>query len=187
MRAFDDLENGPVALVSAARKLKSQGYKRVILAGQSFGAFISLIAANASDDVDAIIATVPAAYPPMDAWIQFNALKLYSLLERTRRARVMLFYFQNDEFDPGGRASRSDEILTEHGVPHLIIDRPTGLTSHWAASTDKFAAEYAACVAAFAADDAAKGSLDCPTLERRAWLTRKATNPPAPGGSGAPG
>jgi pimeloyl-ACP methyl ester carboxylesterase len=107
MRAFDDLENGPAALVSAARKFKSAGYKHVILAGHSFEAFISLIAADTSDDIDGVIATAPAAFPPMDAWIQFNASKLYAILERTRRARVMLFYFQNDQFDPGGRAARA--------------------------------------------------------------------------------
>lgn len=186
MRAFDDLENGPAALVSAARKFKSKGYRRVILAGQSFGAFISLMAADDSDDVDAVIATAPAAYAPVGEWIQFNALKLYSLLERTRRARVMLFYFKDDQFDPGGRGARSEEILTERGVPHLVIDQPVGLMSHWAASTQKFAGEYAACIAAFAMDDGAKGSLHCPTMEWEVHM-RSVTQPPAAGAAGAPG
>lgn len=185
-RAVDDLENSPTALVGAARQLKSQGYKRVVLAGQSFGGFISLIAADRSGDVDAVIATAPAAYPPWGAWSQFNALKLYPLLERVRRARVMLFYFQNDEFDPGSRGVRSDEILTEHGVPHLIVDQPPGLNTHWAAATDRFAVDYAACITAFAFHDAARGSLDCRTLERSEDIARQAVSRTTPGGSDTP-
>jgi pimeloyl-ACP methyl ester carboxylesterase len=186
LRAFDDLENDPAALVAAARKFKSEGYKRVILAGQSFGAFISLVAGNDSDDVDAIIATAPAAYPPVGTWIQFNALKLYSLLEHTRRARVMLFYFKDAEFDPGGRGARSEKILAEHGIPHLVIDQPVGPMSHWAA-TEEFAGEYADCIAAFALDDDAKGSLRCSTVEQSEVRTHHMAQPPAAGASDAPG
>jgi dienelactone hydrolase len=187
LRAFDDLENGPAALVDAARKFKSKGYRRVILAGQSFGAFISLIAGDDSDDVDAIVATAPAAYPPTGAWIQFNALKLYSLLEHTRRARVMLFYFKGDEFDPGGRGARSEKILTERGIPHLVIDKPAGLLSHWATSTQQFAGDYADCIAAFALDDGARGSLRCSTVEPWDARAHKMAQPPARGASDTPG
>jgi len=42
--------------------LKHRGYRRVVLAGQSFGAFISLIAAGHSGAVDTVIGTAPAAY-----------------------------------------------------------------------------------------------------------------------------
>ncbi len=166
LRAVDDLDKSPAALANAARELKGEGYKRVVLAGQSFGAFISLIAADQSDDVDAVIATAPAAYPPWGAWSQFNALKLYPLLERIRHARVMLFYFQDDKFDPGGRGARSETILDLHGVPHLVVDRPPGLSTHWAAGTEQFAADWANCITAFAFDDAAHGPLDCAMLER---------------------
>lgn len=186
-RAVDDLENGPAALVGAARKFKREGYRRVVLAGQSFGAFISLIAGDDSDDVDAIVATAPAAYAPVGAWIQFNALKLYSLLEHTRRARVMLFYFKGDEFDPGGRGARSEEILAERGIPHLVIDQPAGLTSHWAAATPQFAGDYADCIAAFARDDGATGSLRCSTIEQWDSRTHKMAQPPIPAAADTPG
>jgi hypothetical protein len=97
----------------------------------------------------------------------------------------MLFYFKDDEFDPGGRGDRSEEILTARGIPHLIIDRPTGLMTHWAASTEKFAGEYADCIAAFARDDGAKGTLRCSTVEQ--WDKHKMAQPPAPAASDAPG
>lgn len=164
LRAVDDLQRSPAGLAKAARQLKQQGYKRVVLAGQSFGAIISLVAADRSDDVDAVIGTAPAAYPPWGAWRQFNALKLYSTLDQIRRARVMLFFFRGDEFDPGGRAPRSEEILDERDLPHLIIDRPAGLATHWAAGTDRFAAGFGDCITAFASDDTARGSLSCAAL-----------------------
>lgn len=165
LRAVDDLERSPAGLADAAHQLKLRGYSRVVLAGQSFGAIISLVAADRSDDVDAVIATAPAAYPPWGAWRQFNALKLYSTLDQIRHARIMLFFFRDDEFDPGGRAPRSEAILEERDLPHLIIDRPAGLATHWAAGTDQFAAGFGDCITAFASDDTAQGSLSCASLQ----------------------
>lgn len=175
LRAVDDLERSPAGLAKAAHQLKLQGYKRVVLAGQSFGAFISLLAAGRSDDVDAVIATAPAAYPPWGAWRPFNALKLYSTLQQIRHARIMLFFFRGDEFDPGGRAPRAEAILDDRDLPHAIIDRPAGLESHWAAGTDQFAAGYGECITAFAADDKARGSLNCATLQRDEQVVAQAT------------
>lgn len=175
LRAVDDLERSPAGLAKAAHQLKVQGYKRVVLAGQSFGAFISLLAAGRSDEVDAVIATAPAAYPPWGAWRPFNALKLYSTLEQIRHARIMLFFFRGDEFDPGGRAPRSEAILDGRDLPHAIIDRPAGLESHWAAGTDRFAAGYGECITAFASDDKARGSLNCATLQRDEQVAGEAT------------
>lgn len=133
------------------------------------------MAAGRSDAIEAVIATAPAAYPPWGAWSQFNALKLYPILERIRRARVMLFFFQGDEFDPGRRGPRSDEILQARGLPHLIVDKPPDLTSHFAAGTEQFAADYAACVTEFATDDAAQGALDCTMLQGGVRIAYQAT------------
>lgn len=43
-------------------RLKQQGYRRVVVVDQSFGAFLSLTGADDSDEVDPVIATAPAAY-----------------------------------------------------------------------------------------------------------------------------
>jgi pimeloyl-ACP methyl ester carboxylesterase len=57
----DTLTESAAALAVEAEVLKHRGYRRVVLAGQSFGAFISLIAAGHSDAVDTVIGTAPAA------------------------------------------------------------------------------------------------------------------------------
>ncbi len=110
------------------------------------------MAADASDEVDAVVATAPAAYGSFsefyDSW-RNNATKLYPLLEQVRRARVMVFYFHGDDFDPGGRGERSRAILAEHNLPYVVVDQPPHLTSHWAASTPQFAKFFGGCILGF--------------------------------------
>jgi len=152
MRASDTLAASARGLADEVHRLKLQGYKQVALAGQSFGAFLSLMAADASDEVDAVIATAPAAYGSYsdhyDTW-RANATALYPLLARVRHARVMLFYFHGDEFDPGGRGERSRDILAERHLEYVVVDQPRQLATHWAASTPLFARLYGDCIVAF--------------------------------------
>ena len=128
----DTLTDSTRRLVDYTASLKKRGYKQVVLAGQSFGAFLSLMAADASPQVDAVVATAPAAYGSFDefydSW-RLNATKLYPLIEQVQRARVMVFYFHGDNFDPGGRGDRSREILTERGLGFAVVDQPAYLTT----------------------------------------------------------
>jgi hypothetical protein len=148
-RDGDTLPASAKALAAYAHELKRRGYSRVVLAGQSFGAFLSLMAADG--DVDAVIATAPAAFGTFadsyDTW-QRNADALYPLLEAVR-ARVMVFYFHGDDFDPGGRGARSEEILAARQVEHLVIDQPAGLVGHWAATTPRFVERFSRCILDF--------------------------------------
>ena len=152
LRAKDKLKESATALVQHAHQLKQQGYAQVALAGQSFGAFLSLIGADASGEIDAVIATAPAAFGTYsdhyDTW-RANATELYPLLSRVRRAHVMLFYFHGDEFDPGGRGERSRDILADRHLGYVVIDQPRQLATHWAASTPLFARLYGDCILAF--------------------------------------
>lgn len=167
LRASDTLPASGAALASYAEQFKFRGYRRVVLAGQSFGAFISLIASDRSDAVDSVIGTAPAAYGNFeDSYDTFrlNATKLYELLEGVRRARVALVFFHGDEFDPGGRGERALEILARRDLPNLVIDQPARLVSHWAASSHAFTTRFADCLTSFAAMDEAHGALSCDNL-----------------------
>jgi pimeloyl-ACP methyl ester carboxylesterase len=62
----DSLGESTRHLVDHVAELKQRGYKRVVLAGQSFGGFLSLMAADATPEVDAVIATAPAAFGSFD-------------------------------------------------------------------------------------------------------------------------
>jgi pimeloyl-ACP methyl ester carboxylesterase len=156
-RDGDTLSASTRRLVDQVGQLKRKGYHRIVLAGQSFGAFLALMAADASDDVDAVVATAPAAFGSFDefydSW-RLNATRLYPLLERVKRARVMLFYFHGDDFDPGGRGERSRVILSTRPVGYSVVDQPAFLVGHWASSTGLFMRRFGNCIRDFV--DAAK-------------------------------
>ena len=183
-REQDSLLGGSHALARFAAKLKTQGYRIVVLAGQSYGAFMSLMAADFSNDIDAVIAVAPAAFGPVrdnPTRGALNASRLYPLLERARHARVMLFYFSDDIYDPGGRGPRSEEILRARQQPHLVVDRPWGLETHWAGSTKEFSARFGSCIVAFAhyGDAAAPACLSVARSPPPASHTRTRLSAPA--------
>ncbi|MGQ9365350.1 alpha/beta hydrolase [Azospirillum sp. ST 5-10] len=153
MRVSDTLSNSAAALVGHAEALRGRGYRRVVFAGQSFGAFISLIAAGSTDAADAVIGTAPAAYGNFtESYDSFreNARQLWRILRNVRSARVMLFFFHGDDFDPGGRGETAQAILAARGLGHLVIDQPAALTGHGAASSGLFVRRFAACIVRFA-------------------------------------
>ena len=167
-RDSDTLIDSTRRLIDHVAELKHKGYRRVALAGQSFGAFLALMAADASDDVDAVVATAPAAFGSFDEFYEswrLNAIRLYPLLERVRRARVMLFFFHGDDFDPGGRGERSRAILAERGLGFAVVDQPAFLVGHWASSTGLFLRRFGRCIRDFLDADTLQGELIC----RPAW------------------
>src|SRR5216684_4677537 len=198
----DTLTDSTGHLVDYVSDLKKNGYKQVVLAGQSFGAFLALMAADSSADVDAVIATAPAAYGSFDdfydSW-KLNASKLYPLLEQVKRARVMVFYFHGDDFDPGGRGERSREILSARGLGYAVVDQPAFLTGHWASSSGLFLRRYGNCIRDFAENTNLSGEQTCsprwgtsPSAEMKlppelADLRPQREAAAAPTGSGAAG
>jgi len=160
----DTLTDSTKHLVEHVSELKRKGYKQVLLAGQSFGAFLALMAADASSDVDAVVATAPAAYGSFDDFYEswrLNATKLYPLLEGIKRARIMVFYFHGDEFDPGGRGERSRQILAGRGLGYAVVDQPAFLTGHWASSSGLFLRRYGSCISDFADNERLSGEMVC--------------------------
>lgn len=164
LRDDDTLSGSTRRLVAISAQLKQRGYRSVVLAGQSFGAFLALMAADDSDDVDAVVATAPAAFGDFDEFYdtwRLNATRLYPVLNRIRRARVMLFFFHGDEFDPGGRGETSRQILSKHGIGFAVIDQPAYLVGHWISSSGLFLRRFGDCVRDFIDDDELKGEFLC--------------------------
>jgi pimeloyl-ACP methyl ester carboxylesterase len=126
MRDGDTLPASTHRLIEEVDKLKQEGYRKVALAGQSFGAFIALMAADESNKIDAVIATAPAAYGNFseyyDSW-RFNATRLYPLLENIQTAEVVLFFSMGTISIRAGAAMRQTVLLSagECGLRFLII------------------------------------------------------------------
>jgi hypothetical protein len=156
LREAESLSGTASRLARAARDLRAQGYRRIGVAGQSFGAF-AVLAAVAEDGVaDAVIATAPAAYgsfsESFETW-RANATELYRLLRQVGETPVMLVYFHGDSYDPGGRAEGSRTILAAAGrqARDLVIDQPADLIGHSAAASGLFARRFASCIGRFIA------------------------------------
>lgn len=164
MRVSDTLPNSSRALAGYSEALKAKGYRRIALTGQSFGAFISLIAAGQTNAIDAVIATAPAAFgnftEAFDSYRE-NAAQLWPILREVRRARVMMFLFHGDDFDPGGRAEPTRNILTQRGLSSLIVDQPSLLTGHGAANTGLFVRRFGACIVRFAEEPPSSNDPPC--------------------------
>lgn len=164
MRVSDTLPNSSRALAGYADQLKDRGYRKVVLTGQSFGAFISLMAAGQSDRVDAVVGTAPAAFGNFsDSYDSFrdNAAQLWPILRGVHSARVMLFFFHGDDFDPGGRGESARGILSSRGLDHIVVDQPALLTGHGAATTGMFVRRFGSCILRFAEAPPRRGDPSC--------------------------
>ena len=149
----DTVAAGVAAVVASARDLRTRGYRRVVLAGQSAGGWISLAAvASAPGLAEAVIATAPAAYGSRTAdpaRAERNRDELLRILGSVRDTRVMLFFFDGDDFDPGGRGEAVAALLASRRVSHVLVDRPPSFRGHGVGLTSGFARRYGGCILAF--------------------------------------
>lgn len=161
--AADNQRDSSIALSNEVDRLKKQGYRRIVLAGQSFGGWLSFIVAGLRDDVHAVIATAPAAHGQVgtDASAQLNADNLFKLAERVKNARVMTFFFERDSFDPGGRAERLAKILDDKNLFYTVVDKPQGLSGHGVGQSSGFARRFGPCIVAFVEAPRAERGFAC--------------------------
>jgi hypothetical protein len=151
----DTLRGATEAVIVAARDLRQRGYRRVVLAGQSAGAWIALAgAASAPGLAEVVIGMAPAAFGSRSEnaeRAQRNRDDLLRIAERLPPAtRVMLFFFAEDDYDPGGRGPALGGVFLRNAVPHLIVDQPEGIRGHGVGLTSGFARRFGGCILAFA-------------------------------------
>jgi dienelactone hydrolase len=160
-RMGEEPRRSAAAVAETAARLKGQGYGAIVLAGQSAGAWLALMAAGQSADIHAVIADAPAWYgTDHPAYLQ-NGFILFDHLDAIRRGRIMITYFKDDPYDPGDRGPRSQALLAAHGVAHLVIDQPEGLVGHSADDGDLFLRRFGACLLAVAGDGPMPGRETC--------------------------
>jgi len=150
-RAGDRQYDSRQALIAQAKALRAQGYRRVVTLGQSFGAWISFDAGAEAGVFDAIVATAPAAEGERgqsDRWRE-NGPLLYALARNLVPIPTMVFLFEDDAYDPGGRGETLTAIFQERAIPFALVDRPAWHVSHGAARTRPFARAFGPCIVAF--------------------------------------
>lgn len=162
-RMEEEPRSAAAAIAATADRLAGEGYRKIVLAGQSAGAWLSLMAASRSDHIYAVIANAPAYYGVNHPAYLKNGFILLDHLGDIRHGRIMISYFKDDPYDPGGRGPASEEVLTDHRLPHLVIDRPDGFSGHFSGNSVQFMRRFGACVLAVAGDGPMPARRGCET------------------------
>src|SRR6267143_61610 len=131
---------------AASRKL---GYRRVVLAGQSFGGYVTLEAVDTSPDIDAAVAFAPGVrfQSPTSS---LDPTITDRIIRRAKVGRLALVFPKDDEaFGYAIRGPSAQVILTRRALPYLLLDETSGLTGHGGGVTGRFALRYGLCLAGF--------------------------------------
>ena len=155
----DPLKPGGEALIAGLQRLHEAGYRHVIVAGHSRGAFIALAALAHPDLAEAVAVIDPAAHGPRP---ERTAQSLADLGDRLDAARgPMRFAFvqlRNDPFalDADARAGMVGKAAERAGLSLLLIDRPPGPEGHLGGFDAAFDALFGECLVRFTAGEAAR-------------------------------
>lgn len=134
--------------------LRSQGYRRVIVGGQSRGAWNALMMLARPGLADAVIAVSPAAHGSGSSTnlnAQYDDLRALVAEARPAPVRVAFVQFKDDLFagDLAGRRALI-ERLRPLVAGLLILDQPPGFDGHGAGNKAAFAEQYGQCLLRFA-------------------------------------
>jgi dienelactone hydrolase len=154
--ATDETDAAAAWMRSALSELRAQGYAKIVVGGQSRGAWNALQALDRPGLADAVVAVAPAAHGATGsaAWAwALDDLRQVVKAARSPQARVAVANFAGDEFDPDpdGRAQIFRSLQAPRQVGALLfLDRPQGLEGHGAGADARFTQRFGACLLDFA-------------------------------------
>ncbi|HZF07080.1 MAG TPA: hypothetical protein VE932_22280 [Patescibacteria group bacterium] len=142
---------------------RARGYRKIVIAGQSFGGRVALEVGTTSSDLFATIAMAPG----METTIG-NSRTQGPTDERLRLAkseRVAVVFPGRDElFGNPDRGKTAGPILAATGRPYLMLDERAGLSGHGGATGGNFALRYGHCLQEFlSAPVLQAGPFACPS------------------------
>ena len=134
--------------------LRRSGYRMVVVAGDSRGAWTSLQMLNTAGLADVVIAIVPAAQgsgASVNLSAQDDDLRALMVDAQPSRTRVAIAQFTGDTFmsDADTRAQLFQRLKAKEGAL-LVIDRPPGLNGHAGGISSTFSLRYGPCLLQFA-------------------------------------
>ena len=149
----DALAAGEAGTIRGLEGLHAAGYRRVIVAGFSRGAFIGMAALARPDLVEAVVLLSPAAHG-VRVERRAQAIADYGARLAVARGpmRVALAQFDDDPFDPDPalRGQMMREAAARAGMTLMQIDRPAVPTGHMGSFEPEFDARFGAALARFA-------------------------------------
>lgn len=147
-----DWPGDATALADAVKQAKAMGYRRVILAGQSAGAWVSMAATMRGAPVDGVISVSAAHHGEVKDMRDVSVAR--SEWQQVVRGikpgpRVIVVIFKNDSYDVGGRTEDASAAFAASGVESMVIAYPPGFSGHGAANDNGFPRKFGACLHAF--------------------------------------
>lgn len=139
-------------LAEAARQARAMGYRRIILAGQSAGAWVSLAATFRGAPVDGVISVAAAHHGYVKDMRDVTVARSeWQQIVRGIRPgpRIVVVNFADDIYDVGGRMDDARSAFTASGVQAVVIADPPGFKGHGAGNEFAFPRQYGACIHAF--------------------------------------
>lgn len=144
---------------------KKAGYRKVVLAGQSFGGYVTLESIDSSPDLYAAIAFAPGVRPSGGSGA-LDPTEIEQILGRAKVGRLAVVLPKDDAlFGNIARGVRAQPILARRPFPYLSIDETNApeITGHGGGVSSRFALRYGHCLAEFlAAATLPAGRFTCP-------------------------
>jgi len=129
--------------ISARRR---EGYTRVVLAGQSFGGYITLDAAESSKDLYGVVAMAPGVRAIGGAG-RLDAAVTERTIGRLAVDRLVLVFPRNDtQFGSQDRGPGAAKVLARRKNSFLLLDEKYDIIDHGGGTSGKFAVMYGQCV-----------------------------------------
>jgi pimeloyl-ACP methyl ester carboxylesterase len=149
---ISDWAGDATSLTAAVSKARQMGYRRVLLAGQSAGAWVSLAALQRGAAVDGVISISAAHHGEVTKMRDTTRARSewQHLIESLKPGpKVVLVNFADDAYDVGGRMGDARSAFAKSGVDAVIVDDPSGFKGHGAGSDFAFARKFGPCIQAF--------------------------------------
>jgi pimeloyl-ACP methyl ester carboxylesterase len=157
-RGFEYLGPGAQTIRTRITELKAQGYKRVIAAGHSWGAWATMMAARDGATADALLLHAPNPYGPRLSPTDGKPNQSFGMLvsefepalSKVNIPTVMII--PDDDIwdpDPAARGQIAEKHFTQVNVAHLVITKPPGFFGHFAGWLPFFDYAYGKCIAKF--------------------------------------
>ena len=160
-RGMENVMEGAAYMRRRAGELKSQGYKRVIVGGHSWGGWAALLAAQSPSFAgDALLLSAPATYGSQigrrggaNPIYRMNLSEFPRALDKVKTPSILILPDETGgelfDPDPVKRGAIALKHFEDAKVPHLVIAKPPGFTGHFAALLPVFDYAYGKCIASF--------------------------------------
>jgi pimeloyl-ACP methyl ester carboxylesterase len=143
------------------RAPRAKGYRKIVLAGQSFGGRVALELGTQTADVFATITMAPGMETTVGNSRSQAPTDHRLRLAKTERVAVV-FPGQDDLFGHPERGKTAGPILAQRGRPYLMLDETAGLRGHGGGTGGNFAFRYGLCLEEFvSAESVPAGRFPC--------------------------